>query len=46
MHNAVNKYIPNDLRTKFEIGSMTKQLTALLVLQFVKEGRINLLSII
>jgi CubicO group peptidase (beta-lactamase class C family) len=34
--------IPNDLQTKFEIGSMTKQFTALLVLQFVNEGRINL----
>jgi CubicO group peptidase (beta-lactamase class C family) len=34
--------IPNDLRTKFEIGSMTKQFTALLILQFVNEGRIGL----
>src|SRR5215469_4144530 len=34
--------IPNDLHTKFEIGSMTKQFTALLVLQFVNEGRIKL----
>ena len=34
--------IPNDLHTKFEIGSMTKQFTALLVLQFVNEGRIRL----
>jgi CubicO group peptidase (beta-lactamase class C family) len=34
--------IPNDLQTKFEIGSMTKQFTALLVLQFVNEGRIKL----
>ena len=34
--------IPNDLQTKFEIGSMTKQFTALLVLQFVDEGRIKL----
>src|ERR1700690_2914883 len=34
--------IPNDLRTKFEIGSMTKQFTALLVLQFVNEGKIRL----
>lgn len=34
--------IPNDLSTKFEIGSMTKQFTALLVLQFVNEGRIQL----
>jgi CubicO group peptidase (beta-lactamase class C family) len=25
--------VPNDLETKFEIGSMTKQFTALLVLQ-------------
>jgi CubicO group peptidase (beta-lactamase class C family) len=34
--------IPNDLQTKFEIGSMTKQFTALLVLQFVNEGKIKL----
>jgi CubicO group peptidase (beta-lactamase class C family) len=34
--------IPNDLHTKFEIGSMTKQFTALLVLQFVHEGKIKL----
>jgi len=34
--------IPNDLHTKFEIGSMTKQFTALLVLQFVNEGKIKL----
>jgi CubicO group peptidase (beta-lactamase class C family) len=34
--------IPNDVRTKFEIGSMTKQFTALLTLQFVNEGRIRL----
>jgi CubicO group peptidase (beta-lactamase class C family) len=34
--------IPNDLRTKFEIGSMTKQFTALLILQFVNEGKIQL----
>src|SRR5579872_117549 len=27
--------IPNDSRTKFELGSITKQFTALLVLQFV-----------
>jgi CubicO group peptidase (beta-lactamase class C family) len=34
--------VPNDLTTKFEIGSMTKQFTALLVLQFVNEARIRL----
>ncbi len=34
--------IPNDVNTKFEIGSMTKQFTALLVLQFVHEGKIRL----
>jgi len=34
--------IPNDLQTKFEIGSMTKQFTAMLVLQFVNEGKIRL----
>jgi len=34
--------IPNDVNTKFEIGSMTKQFTALLVLQFVNEDRIRL----
>ena len=34
--------IPNDLQTKFEIGSMTKQFTALLILQFVNDGRVHL----
>lgn len=34
--------IPNDPGTKFEIGSMTKQFTALLILQFVNEGKIRL----
>jgi len=34
--------IPNDLGTKFEIGSMTKQFTALLVLQMVNEGKVSL----
>jgi CubicO group peptidase (beta-lactamase class C family) len=34
--------IPNDDRTKFELGSITKQFTALLVLQFVNEGKIKL----
>lgn len=34
--------IPNDANTKFEIGSMTKQFTALLILQFVQEGKIRL----
>jgi len=34
--------VPNDLVTKFEIGSMTKQFTALLILQFVNEGKIRL----
>jgi len=34
--------IPNDLQTKFEIGSMTKQFTAMLILQFVNEGKIRL----
>ena len=34
--------IPNDVRTKFEIGSMTKQFTALLILQLVNEGKIRL----
>ena len=32
----------NDLGTKFEIGSMTKQFTAVLVLQFVNEGKLSL----
>jgi CubicO group peptidase (beta-lactamase class C family) len=32
----------NDLGTKVEIGSMTKQFTALLVLQFVNEGKLSL----
>jgi CubicO group peptidase (beta-lactamase class C family) len=34
--------IPNDAHTRFEIGSMTKQFTALLILQFVNEGKIKL----
>lgn len=34
--------MPNDVRTKFEIGSMTKQFTALLILQFVNEGNLKL----
>lgn len=34
--------VPNDLQTKFEIGSMTKQFTALLVLQLVNERRLHL----
>lgn len=34
--------IPNGLQTKFEIGSMTKQFAALLILQFVNEGKIRL----
>lgn len=34
--------IANDLRTKFEIGSMTKQFTATLVLQSVNEGKLRL----
>jgi CubicO group peptidase (beta-lactamase class C family) len=34
--------IPNDSRTKFELGSITKQFTALLILQFVNEGKIKL----
>jgi len=34
--------IPNDPHTKFELGSITKQFTALLVLQFVNEGKVRL----
>ena len=34
--------VPNDVNTKFEIGSMTKQFTALLVLQFVNQDKIRL----
>lgn len=34
--------IPNDSRTKFEIGSITKQFTALLVLELVNEQKIRL----
>ena len=34
--------VPNDVKTKFEIGSMTKQFTAMLVLQLVNEGKIRL----
>ena len=33
---------PNDLSTKFEIGSMTKQFTAMLILQQVNDGKIRL----
>jgi CubicO group peptidase (beta-lactamase class C family) len=34
--------IANDSNTKFEIGSMTKQFTAMLVLQLVNDGKIAL----
>jgi CubicO group peptidase (beta-lactamase class C family) len=34
--------IPNTIDTKFDIGSMTKQFTAVLVLQLAAEKRINL----
>lgn len=34
--------IANDLQTKFEIGSMTKQFTAMLILQLVNDGKIRL----
>ena len=34
--------VPNDLQTKFEIGSMTKQFTAMLILQFVNDGKVRL----
>ena len=34
--------IPNDLQTKFQIGSMTKQFTATLILQLVNEGKLRL----
>ncbi len=34
--------IPNQLDTKFRIGSVTKQFTATLVLQLVEEGKIKL----
>ncbi len=34
--------VPNDTRTKFEIGSITKQFTALLVLQLVNEGQLRI----
>lgn len=34
--------VPNDVKTKFEIGSMTKQFTAMLVLQFVNEEKVRL----
>ena len=33
--------VPNAPTTRFNIASMTKQFTALLVLQFVNDGRIN-----
>jgi len=34
--------VPNDLDTKFEIGSMTKQFTAMLILQMANEGKLRL----
>src|SRR5215472_18857773 len=34
--------IANDVKTRFEIGSMTKQFTAMLVLQLVNDGKIAL----
>jgi CubicO group peptidase (beta-lactamase class C family) len=34
--------LPNGLQTKFEIGSMTKQFTAMLILQFVNDGKVRL----
>ncbi len=34
--------IPNTLDTKFEIASMTKPMTALLIMQLVEEGKIQL----
>ena len=34
--------VPNDLDTRFEIGSMTKQFTAMLILQLVNEDKIRL----
>src|SRR5260370_14020245 len=36
--------VPNDLETKFEIGSMTKQFTAVLVLPFVSAEKRPLCS--
>jgi CubicO group peptidase (beta-lactamase class C family) len=34
--------IPNTLHTKFRIGSLTKQFTAMLIMQLVQEGRLRL----
>jgi len=34
--------IPNTPDTKFRIGSMTKQFTAMLIMQFVEEGKLKL----
>ena len=34
--------VPNDVDTKFRIGSITKQFTAMLILQLVEEGRFSL----
>lgn len=34
--------IPNTLDTKFEIASMTKPMTALIIMQLVEEGKIRL----
>ena len=38
--------VPNDPYTKFELGSITKQFTALLVLQFVNEGKVTFRTLI
>jgi CubicO group peptidase (beta-lactamase class C family) len=41
--NAVMEFdVPNTPRTRFRIGSVTKQFTAAIVLQLVEEGRIDL----
>ena len=34
--------IPNTTETKFELGSVTKQFTAALIMQLVEDGRLNL----
>lgn len=36
------KNIPNDVNTQFKVGSITKQFTAMLVLQLAQEGKLKL----
>ncbi|MBO9729391.1 MAG: serine hydrolase [Chitinophaga sp.] len=38
----VEKHIPNTLATQFRIGSMSKQFTAMLIMQLAEQGRIGM----